>query len=193
VITAATNCVVVNNQTICSGSTVGFSAGLAVLLVIYLIIAVIGIIAAVKVVTKAGYSGWWVLIGFVPLVGTVFVLIFAFSKWPVISEVEMLRAQVAAGAGSRGYPTGPFGVGAGSSGPMDPASPITHETLPTFGQFIGGPAGQPGGAPGGAPGPAPGPAPAPGSLPPPGWFPAPGGAPGQLRYWDGAQWTDHFS
>lgn len=31
-------------------------------------------------------------------------------------------------------------------------------------------------------------------MPPPGWYPDPRGAPGQsplVRYWDGAQWTDH--
>ena len=68
-------------QTHCSGVNGGLVAGL---LIVYTAVAVVGIVAAVKVVTKAGYSGWWVLISFVPLVGIVFVLIFAFSKWPVL-------------------------------------------------------------------------------------------------------------
>ena len=35
------------------------------------------------VVRKAGYSGWWVLLGFVPIVGLVMLWVFAFSRWPV--------------------------------------------------------------------------------------------------------------
>jgi hypothetical protein len=49
-------------QTVCNGTSTGFFAGLGVLLFVYLAILVLGILAAVKVVTKAGYSGWWVLI-----------------------------------------------------------------------------------------------------------------------------------
>jgi hypothetical protein len=60
--------------------------------------------------------------------------------------------------------------------------------LPTFGQFIQSgsmPAAPVSDTPTADP---PGSAP----LPPAGWFPAPGGRPGQLRYWDGSNWTDHF-
>jgi 1-acyl-sn-glycerol-3-phosphate acyltransferase len=35
------------------------------------------------VVRKAGYSGWWALLGFVPIVGLVMLWVFAFSRWPV--------------------------------------------------------------------------------------------------------------
>jgi Protein of unknown function (DUF2510) len=222
-ITCATNGA---GQAHCSGAG-GLLAGL---LVVYLVIAVVGIIAAVKVVTKAGYSGWWVLITFVPLVGIVFVLIFAFSKWPVLQEVEMLRSHQTGGyyggPGAYGRPGGyaqpgpyspPGGYGpspgfAGSAptaptpGPGDPGGSAPEPVdLPTFGQFIEGgsmsgapvartPAADPVGSlplpPAGAPtADAPGSAP----LPPAGWFPAPGGRPGQLRYWDGSNWTDHFN
>ena len=75
--------------------------------------------------------------------------------------------------------------------------------LPTFGQFIESgsmPAAPVAGTPAAPPFfffshttaprlPTPGSAP----LPPAGWFPAPGGPPGQLRYWDGSSWTDHFN
>jgi hypothetical protein len=46
------------------------SAGAAggVLLIIYLAGIVVSLIGTVKILTKAGYSGWWVLIAFVPLV-----------------------------------------------------------------------------------------------------------------------------
>ncbi len=213
---AAFTCVTNNaGQPICTGTSAGTFAGLGIFLFIYLIFAVIGIVAAVKVVTKAGYSGWWVLIAFVPIVGTVFVLIFAFSEWPVLREVRMLRAQV---AGARGYgrpggyggwspspppgaPPGPLPAGAptgtppgppGPAGPADPATTAETVALPTFGQFI-----QDATAPQ-APSVVPGPAPSTPTGPPaqqlpaPGWFPSPGGPPGQWRFWDGATWTDQY-
>ena len=177
---------------------------------------VIGIIAAVKIVTKAGYSGWWILITFVPLVGAVFVLVFAFAKWPITSEVEMLRARFASaggyGPGGYGQP-GRYGPGPAfpspnpnvrppggpsiPSMPPEPTTPATEPTgsdlqnapIPSFGDFLQGgmpivaasPTGPPTTPPPSA------------DLPPAGWFPAPGGPPGQQRYWDGSNWTDHFS
>jgi hypothetical protein len=199
-------------QTNCSGVNGGFLAGL---IFVYLAIVVVGIIASVKVVTKAGYSGWWVLITFVPLVGLVFLLIFAFSDWPVLKEVAMLRSQQGGGyyGGPAGYgrpdgyaqpgaygptagyaPPGAYGPPPGLAGraPTAPApgssdpggSPPEPADLPTFGQFL-----ERGPTPSTPEAVSPGAAP----LPPAGWFPAPGGAAGQLRYWDGSGWTDHFS
>ena len=84
---AALVCVPVSTgQTVCNGVSTGFFASLGALLFIYIAIAVLGIVAAVKIVSKAGYSGWWVLISFVPIVGSVFILVFAFSTWPVTRE-----------------------------------------------------------------------------------------------------------
>ncbi len=204
---AALGCVTdATGRTVCTGASAGLFAGLGVLLFVYLAIFVLGILAAVKVVTKAGYSGWWVLITIIPLVGTVFVFIFAFSTWPVTKEVQMLRAQLAGNrgygryggnGGSGGMPTGgpgQRGPYSGGSTPTDPASTTPESTpgeeamLPTFGEFIAGgtvstvapfdrsAAGTPPST----------------ALPPAGWFPAPGGALGQLRYWDGSTWTDQF-
>lgn len=36
----------------------------------------------VKIIRKAGYSGWWVLLWFVPIVNLIALWVFAFSKWP---------------------------------------------------------------------------------------------------------------
>ncbi len=60
------------------------SAGAAVgiLLIFYLAIAVVSIVAWVKILNKAGYSGWWILIGLVPFVNFIMFLVFAFSTWP---------------------------------------------------------------------------------------------------------------
>lgn len=192
-------------------NTTGLFAGLGVILFVYLAFAVIGIIAAIKVVTKAGYSGWWILITFVPFVGAVFVLIFAFSKWPITSEVEMLRARLAS-AGGYGRPGGygpgpaftrpdpsfpPSGAPSIPSMPLESGTSFTEPTesnlpqtpIPSFGDFLQG--GLP--AVGGATPSRPSAPPASTDHPPAGWFPAPGGPPGQQRYWDGSKWTDHFN
>jgi uncharacterized membrane protein YhaH (DUF805 family) len=63
----------------------------AVFAVIYLVFLVFAIIATVKIVTKAGYSGWWVLIGLVPVANIIFYFIFAFSEWPVLRELANAR------------------------------------------------------------------------------------------------------
>lgn len=39
-----------------------------------------------RVVSKAGFSGWWALLGVVPLVNLVALWIFAFTKWPFVPE-----------------------------------------------------------------------------------------------------------
>lgn len=193
-------------QAVCSGTSTGFLAGLGVILFIYLALAVVGIVAAVKVVTKAGFSGWWVLIAFVPIVGTIFVLIFAFSTWPVTREVQRLRAELAAARGYGGFAgtarpaapgpgpgRGPEGssnlVPAGSSGSTATQATAGPDALASFGQFLhGGPVG-PSLSPAVTPVPtAAGPEAT--NLPPAGWYPSPGGVPGQQRYWDGAAWTD---
>ena len=80
-VTTCTNCV----------NTTGIGAALGVFFAIYAVIAVVGIIATVKIITKAGYSGWWVLIWFVPLLNLVFFLIFAFSDWPVLQRLRAPR------------------------------------------------------------------------------------------------------
>ncbi|MFI2105637.1 hypothetical protein ACH436_20250 [Isoptericola sp. NPDC019693] len=60
-------------------------------LVVYLAVAVIFLIAYVRIIQKAGYSGWWVLVGLVPVLNVVMFLVFAFSRWPVLRERDALR------------------------------------------------------------------------------------------------------
>ncbi len=194
-------------QAVCNGTSTGFLAGLGVILFIYLALAVLGIVAAVKIVTKAGYSGWWVLIAFVPIVGTVFVLIFAFSTWPVTREVQHLRAQLAGAGGYGGFggshrPLAPApgpgrGPEASSSVPADVRGPgaaeltVEPDAIPSFGQFLHGGPVQPTAAPPAPTTPAPTRAEADvAALPPAGWYPSPGGGPDRQRFWDGTGWTD---
>ena len=42
------------------------------------------------VIKKAGYSGWWCLLGFIPIVGLVMLWVFAFSRWPVDEQTAAL-------------------------------------------------------------------------------------------------------
>jgi uncharacterized membrane protein YhaH (DUF805 family) len=47
------------------------------------IFAIIMLIPYVMIIRKAGYSGWWSLIIFVPLVNLIMLWVFAFSRWPI--------------------------------------------------------------------------------------------------------------
>jgi hypothetical protein len=48
------------------------------------------IVPAWRIVTKAGYSGFWSLLGFVPLLNLVMLWIFAFSSWPANDRKNLL-------------------------------------------------------------------------------------------------------
>jgi hypothetical protein len=188
----AVTCVVNSaGQPVCSETSPGLFGGLGLLLVVEIAFAVLGIVAAVKVVTKAGYSAWWVLIAFVPIVGSVFMIVFAFSTWPVTRELDALRGQVVGRPGygvTGGYPTYP-GYRSGQSEPVPPTGvDVESVSIPSFGQFMRGET-----APGDAPAAVPAASGQTTRHPPPGWFPAPGGPAGRMRYWDGTAWTDHYA
>lgn len=156
-----------------SSRHVASGAGAAIFIV-YLIIVVVSIVAAVKVLAKAGYSGWWVLVALVPLLNVIMLLVFAFSEWPVVREVKALRAQLSSrsgygpppGYGGLGGPPPPPSPGFGSVVPP-PEEPSGERPLPRYPS-----AGEGGGVTG------------------PGWYPTPDG---RLRYWDGTAWTDHYA
>ncbi|WP_197021642.1 hypothetical protein [Cellulomonas sp. HZM] len=54
-------------------------------------IYVITLAAFVRIIQKAGYSGWWVLVGLVPVLNVVMFFVFAFGTWPVTRELEAVR------------------------------------------------------------------------------------------------------
>jgi len=35
-----------------------------------------------RILTKAGYSGLWCILGFIPLLNVIMLWVFAFSRWP---------------------------------------------------------------------------------------------------------------
>lgn len=67
--------------------------GIVVAVVVWLVFA----IAYIRIIQKAGYSGWWILIGLVPIVNVVMFLVFAYSRWPVQRELDELRLRVGGG------------------------------------------------------------------------------------------------
>jgi len=157
----------------------------AIAAVVYLAIVVAVIVGTVKIISKAGYSGWFVLLALVPLVNIVMFFVFAFSDWPVQKEIRRYR-QGGYGVGPGGYPpppwlpppspgygSGPAGYGSGpagyGSGPAGygsgPAQAPPSSWQPPSG-------GQTPPAPGGSESPAPGSATSWQAPPPP---PEPGG------------------
>lgn len=62
--------------------------GLAVAIGVWLLF----LVAYIRIIQKAGYSGWWILIGLVPVVNVVMFLVFAYSRWPVQRELDAHRA-----------------------------------------------------------------------------------------------------
>ena len=55
------------------------------------------LVPAVMILRKAGYSGWWCLLGFVPIVNIVMFWVFAFADWPNLRQSRAYAAE------SRGY------------------------------------------------------------------------------------------
>ena len=40
------------------------------------------------IMKKAGYSGWWCLLGLVPLLNIIMIWVFAFATWPNLRESQ---------------------------------------------------------------------------------------------------------
>ncbi|MBK8157903.1 MAG: hypothetical protein IPK59_03610 [Rhodospirillaceae bacterium] len=51
--------------------------------ILWLLVVAVMMIPYVKIIKKAGYSGWWTLTVFVPLLNLIMLWGFAFSTWPV--------------------------------------------------------------------------------------------------------------
>ena len=47
--------------------------------------------AYITIIRRAGYSGWWILSGLVPVVNLVMFFVFAFREWPVQRELRSAR------------------------------------------------------------------------------------------------------
>jgi len=74
----------------------GLSSFIMIMLVISLVSLVISVVVWWTIFSKAGYSGALSLLFLIPIAGLVMLLVFAFGKWPILRELEMLRQQRAA-------------------------------------------------------------------------------------------------
>ena len=66
--------------------------------VFFVLVFLFSLVCQIKIITKAGYSGWYVLTAFVPILNIVMFLVFAFGKWPIQTRLENAER-----GGSRGY------------------------------------------------------------------------------------------
>lgn len=90
------------------GATVGTThvsvIAFAILGGIIILAWIITLIAQIKIISKAGYSGWWILVTFVPVLNVIMFFVFAFSEWPVRRELRLARAGMPHTAYPGAYP-----------------------------------------------------------------------------------------
>jgi hypothetical protein len=61
--------------------------------IIFLVMLAIFIVPYVKIIKKAGYSGWWVLVVFIPLINLIMLWVFALARWPVEDRAAGIGAE----------------------------------------------------------------------------------------------------
>jgi hypothetical protein len=52
-------------------------------LVMLVVLAIFGV-PMWKILRRAGHSGWWVIVFFIPLVNIIAIWVFAFGPWPAL-------------------------------------------------------------------------------------------------------------
>jgi len=60
------------------------TGGPLVSLIIIVVVALIYFVPLVKILHKAGYSGWWSLLMLVPILNIIMLYVFAFADWPAL-------------------------------------------------------------------------------------------------------------
>jgi uncharacterized membrane protein YhaH (DUF805 family) len=55
-------------------------------LIYFLLFAVIFLFPIMKILQKAGYSGWWCVLTMVPLLNLILLWVFASARWPNLKE-----------------------------------------------------------------------------------------------------------
>lgn len=92
------------NNTITTERFALSGVALAIAIVIGAAVFVVFLIAYTNVISRAGYSRWWILILLVPIANIVFVLIFCFKEWPIQRELNELRRRAGGFGQPGGYP-----------------------------------------------------------------------------------------
>lgn len=54
--------------------------------VIALLVALVTLYAYLRIIRRAGFSGWWILVMFVPVVNLIMLWVFAFVEWPALKR-----------------------------------------------------------------------------------------------------------
>ncbi|MGO9772225.1 MAG: hypothetical protein ACLPSW_22280 [Roseiarcus sp.] len=52
--------------------------------IVFIVVAAVYFIPVVKILNRAGYSGWWSLLGFFPIVNVIALWVFAYAQWPAL-------------------------------------------------------------------------------------------------------------
>jgi len=109
-----------------AASSSSMPAAVVILLILFYAAAfAFGIYCYVRVARKAGYSGWYALLCFVPLANIVVLLMFVFKEWPIERELRALRAGLG-GYPNAGYPA----AGAAQFGRIAPPAPWEAPSTP---------------------------------------------------------------
>jgi uncharacterized membrane protein YhaH (DUF805 family) len=61
-------------------------------LLVLLITAVILGVPAIKILRRAGRSGWWFLLWFIPVLNFIMLWVFAFTRWPSLETKSSVEA-----------------------------------------------------------------------------------------------------
>lgn len=109
-----------------SGAATGAVVGMIFLGLLYLAAIAFGVYLYMRVARKAGWTLWHGLLVLVPVANLVFLIMFAFTEWPIERRVRELEARAGlAPGGSDPYAYGAAGYGA--------AAPVTGYGAPAYG------------------------------------------------------------
>lgn len=99
-------------MTALSLQTSGEESALALLFIVFMLLyvamAVAMVVGTVKILNKAGYSGWYALTMLVPILNIVMFLVFAFADWPVLQAARRAQPYPPQGYPPQGYPPQPY-------------------------------------------------------------------------------------
>lgn len=99
------------NTTITTHQFMIDGAALTTAVIVGVAVLAVFLIAYTNVISRAGYSRWWILIMLVPIVNLVFLLLFCFKEWPIQRELRALREFRAQNGGYGQVGSGQAGYG----------------------------------------------------------------------------------
>jgi uncharacterized membrane protein YhaH (DUF805 family) len=59
--------------------------------IVVLLIVLVYAVPTIKIIRKAGFSGWWVLLLLIPLVNIIALWSFAYAKWPALDQRRLVE------------------------------------------------------------------------------------------------------